>query len=778
MKNILKSFLAISAVAAILASCAQIPEYASKVSADKTAIEFDGENPVATTISVTADGDWYIFAPAWLEVTPSHGSGNTTVTIAAEKNLDNYNELNAPRSVNMAVCGQSEYFTVVVSQKGASGLDATKHFKKITSMDEFDPAYAYLIVAEVDKSLLACMPCEAETDNSSKYAYMFPTSVTADDEGTVTMDNGSLSFYLEPVEGGYALRQSKGNYLYQSASYANFYTCSTVDKASVWTLSFNAAGNAILTNTSAGDRILEYDAANYKDFGAWAGDLQSGYQYPVLYKDSAMPNDEIISAPEATYVLATATSASIAVTSNKTWTVRCHDSWVNLVTKAGEGNGNIELTFEPNTTAEARTATLKVIGEYTNFDITLTQSAPMTTIKELNEWAATKATSYSVTLKDAVVTYVNGSNAFIEDATAGVLLYLSKHGLTAGQSINGTISGKVTLYNGLVELTSMDKSEATIADGATIPCTTVTIEKLLSDFNSYVNRRVKIEGISVETGVATGARSGKVSQGDKKIDMYAKYNGVEMIAGSKGDLICYPDINNSSKRLGVWETSYYTMTSCPGVITCKDNEVVAGKTVALGAKANSGATLSYESLNPAIATVNAAGTVTGVAEGEATIRISAPASGIYTAASLEVKVKVTAPSSAPTKTITLAGSFTFDSAAKTLTLTQDGVTVVQAQGTSSTAPNSSYATATTLRIYDGNTVTFSCAKNIVKIVFTHPSNYAAGANSASNVGTYTRGSTSSTWEGSATSVTITNTKEAGASNIQLRPSAIEVTFEE
>ena len=147
------------------------------------------------------------------------------------------------------------------------------------------------------------------------------------------MKNGSLSHRLEPVEGGYAIKQPNGAYIYQSASYANFYLTTDISKASTWTLSFNDKGEATLTNVSAGDRILQYDNAQYKDFGAWPT-VASGYVLPQIYMDQAEPTGEELAAPEKTFVLASAETAKIPVTANRSWKVRNHDSWVKDFTPA------------------------------------------------------------------------------------------------------------------------------------------------------------------------------------------------------------------------------------------------------------------------------------------------------------------------------------------------------------------------------------------------------------------------------------------------------------
>ena len=124
-------------------------------------------------------------------------------------------------------------------------------------------------------------------------------------------------------------------------------------------------------------------------------------------------------------------------------------------------------------------------------------------------------------------------------------------------------------------------------------------------------------------------------------------------------------------------------------------------------------------------------------------------------------------------TETISGTFNNSNSALSLT-TSSGITITQQQGSGNNAPSSSYNTATTLRIYVGNTITFS-GKTITKIEFTHTSTYSGSDGISANVGTYTRGTASSIWTGRASSVTITNT--GGTTTSQLRPTSIIVTYE-
>lgn len=169
---------------------------------------------------------------------------------------------------------------------------------------------------------------------------------------------------------------------------------------------------------------------------------------------------------------------------------------------------------------------------------------------------------FSATLTDAIVTYVNGSNVFIEDATGGLLLYKSGHGFTKGDKINGAVTGKITFYGGFAEATDLDVSAATVTKEETVSPTVLTIDKLLAGFNRYVSCQVKLEGVKLDNTLSSSARNGNVLQGESTIGAYVKDN---RMAGSidkdvVGDLICYPCYNNKveNKQVGVWTPDHFT----------------------------------------------------------------------------------------------------------------------------------------------------------------------------------------------------------------------------
>ena len=168
--------------------------------------------------------------------------------------------------------------------------------------------------------------------------------------------------------------------------------------------------------------------------------------------------------------------------------------------------------------------------------------------------------AYSVDLTggDAVVSYVNGGNAFIEDKTGAILLYKKGHGLTAGKKVSGKISGIGYIYNGLPEITSLDGAE--LSDGGTIPCLEITLPDLIKDYKSYLSRSVLIKGVTVTDAIDGKDRDGKIEAGGKNVAVRAQSSSLSMPAGVC-DIICFPSIYNKTYQVSLFENEHCTYSS-------------------------------------------------------------------------------------------------------------------------------------------------------------------------------------------------------------------------
>ena len=558
MKNIYKSILTLAGAAAIFASCVQEAKpLASAVSVNKTELEFEAVDAPAQDVTVTADGDWFAVAPEWITVEPALGSGETQVKISVSPNLNGWKEINGPRNATVSFCyGTSDLCVLSVKQKGENGLDSSRQYSLVQKADDFE-AGSYLIVFDNagQKSALAL----EKNSSESTYQYMKVVDVT-ESEGVIATQNATNAFSFEAVEGGYTIKMSNGSYLLIQNGKNGFYSTTETAKASVWTVEFDEQGVATI---KTGDYFIQL-SLNYGTAGAY-NSPQDNALMPSLYKDSKPASDEILVLPESVSVVASATSASIAVQSNKTWKVRCHDEWISKFTTSGEGNGTIELAFEANSSKEeSRTASIQVIGETTSFTIAFVQNKIATSVAEivaqLTSTDSKNQSPYEVDLTDAgaVVSYVNGKNAFIEDKTGGILLYKEGHGLTAGMKISGTVKGSGYLYSKLPEITSIDgaKTEA----GGDIPLTELTLAELLSNYDRYINCRVLLKGVTVTDAIDSSDRDGRIEQDSKGVAVRAQSKTLSMPEGTC-DYICFPSIYNTNKQLSLFENGQCTYTS-------------------------------------------------------------------------------------------------------------------------------------------------------------------------------------------------------------------------
>ena len=276
---------------------------------------------------------------------------------------------------------------------------------------------------------------------------------------------------------------------------------------------------------------------------------------------------------------------------------------------------------------------------------------------EINAAILAGETALTIKLENPAEITLMGSDSksiFVQDETGAVLVYnadlytmLSGAGAVAGAAVQGEFTATATVYNGLPEITAAEVGASNITATNKFPCLSLTIAELLADFDKYLNCKVKISDVAVNDGWSGSDKNGVIAQGETTIPLYVKtYNSsitVEVPTGAKGNFTGFVAYNNTTKQLTFWEDSGFEATEITGIITVKSSlNLEEGATANLAATVNSGAALSYASSDETVATVSAEGVVTAVKEGTATITVSAPAQGIYTAASAEVAVTVTA----------------------------------------------------------------------------------------------------------------------------------------
>ena len=276
----------------------------------------------------------------------------------------------------------------------------------------------------------------------------------------------------------------------------------------------------------------------------------------------------------------TDTEASFDITANVPWTVTCPQG-VTAEPASGDADATVKLTFAANesttpveyTIVVATTSTEVATDEYS---VKLTQEGTeevvYANLGELNKAILGGVTEFKCTLTDAAEISLmcsDNKSIYLQDATGAILIYssdvytaLSGSGAMQGLGISGTFTGVATLYNGLPEVTSIDISEASKAWAGKYPCKNLTLAELIADPDSYMNMKVKIDGVEVTDAWSGSDKSGKISQNGSELAVYVKNTGISDVAvlGSKGNLCGYVGVSKSTYEIFAWEDGKWVET--------------------------------------------------------------------------------------------------------------------------------------------------------------------------------------------------------------------------
>lgn len=228
------------------------------------------------------------------------------------------------------------------------------------------------------------------------------------------------------------------------------------------------------------------------------------------------------------------------------------------VTVSPKAVGSVDITFSATEGAEYKAASTTYTVNVVPVGIRALRNS-ITSKSDKDAFTAVK-------LKDAVVTYVGkptysggAKTMYVEDANAGIVFYGSDFTYEEGDVLNGTISGKGFVYQGLTEVTSIDaSSNIVVTKNGVIPCQEVTVDELNKNMDKWESRRVKLLDVTVSS--AMNNRKAELSQDGNTIAVYEKIKDCSGDLLSKentkiASIVCYPQDHNTTNQLCVWEES-------------------------------------------------------------------------------------------------------------------------------------------------------------------------------------------------------------------------------
>lgn len=272
-----------------------------------------------------------------------------------------------------------------------------------------------------------------------------------------------------------------------------------------------------------------------------------------------------------------------------------------------------------------------------------------------------------VQLTNALVTYVNGINAYLEDASGAILIYKSGHGLSAGDKLNGImqVTNYNSSYNGLPEITNFTLVEGyEKTTGNTVTPTVVTIAQLQADYSSYLSRYVTIEGATVTS--AFSSKNSTIEQSGNSITLRDQ-NSSATLTTTVNDVVNvtgHVAIYNSTQQIALYEQSQIYVVPAeqqePTITVPSNATTPYGTAYTFDDSGVSGGAITLSSSNTAVATVSGL-VITPVAVGTVTITVSTAEDEYYYAGSEDFTLTVTAPEGLATKPSGAASTIFYES---------------------------------------------------------------------------------------------------------------------
>ena len=228
-----------------------------------------------------------------------------------------------------------------------------------------------------------------------------------------------------------------------------------------------------------------------------------------------------------------------------------------------EDNGPTEITTT-TTFSVTSTSTITAVSVDSDGNYSAAVSKVVHFYSVLEGLSALKSADkgiYYVEFENAIVTYVNGKNAFFEDADAGALIYKTNHGFAEGDCLNGVYRVITTTYKGGFEITDIESVGGDVTPNTTVPCTTLTLAQLNADFAAYESKRVKIEDVTVTDAIAEGDQDGVISDGENTMTLRAGVNGIAATLNATITATGYPTYYNDALQFAVWDQNCIVETA-------------------------------------------------------------------------------------------------------------------------------------------------------------------------------------------------------------------------
>ena len=188
-------------------------------------------------------------------------------------------------------------------------------------------------------------------------------------------------------------------------------------------------------------------------------------------------------------------------------------------------------TTESTVYAEAftvsTTTTVKAFAVKEGMNNSAIASATYTIIEPMTIAAARALENNQYALIQGVVTFIDGRNVYVQDATAGIDLYLNNNTVPSTLALGDMVKGygKKTVYNGLTELTAINGGDENqflvLSSGNPLPVAVKTIAEILADHNGdKMLQSTRVQIVDATVGTINNANNTPITQGENTLNIY------------------------------------------------------------------------------------------------------------------------------------------------------------------------------------------------------------------------------------------------------------------
>ena len=173
------------------------------------------------------------------------------------------------------------------------------------------------------------------------------------------------------------------------------------------------------------------------------------------------------------------------------------------------------------------TTTVKAIAMKEGMNNSDVVTATYTIIETMNIANARALENNQYALVQGVVTFIDGRNVYVQDATAGIDLYLNSNTVPQALAIGDMVLGygKKTVYNGLVELTSIagnnDNQFVILSSNNPLPVAVKTIAEILADHaGDKMLQSTRVQIVDATIGEINNSNNTPITQGESTMNIY------------------------------------------------------------------------------------------------------------------------------------------------------------------------------------------------------------------------------------------------------------------